>query len=244
MDETMTKVAGGVALTVEVEAEATNATEVSAFEEALAGQNASYAFLSRLFKREVDNDLLAAIAAMRFPAETGNAHLDAGYRGIVRFMNHSGERTRTELAVDFLHSFIGTSQDIKAVAFPYESVYTSREHLLMQDARDGALACYRAAKVVLNDDINEPEDHLGFELEFCQILGERALAALREGDDGACERWLTEKRLFIDEHLLNWVPAFVADVERVGRTPFYKAVARVLLGVLEVDRELLDEVLA
>lgn len=217
--------------------------EASAFEAALASQNASYAFLSRLFKREVDNELLAAIAQMRFPADTGNKNLDAGYRGIVRFMNHSGERTRSDLAVDFLHTFIGTSQDIKAVAFPYESVYTSRDHLLMQDARDKALASYRAAEVVLNDDINEPEDHLGFELEFCQILGERALTALRAGDDEACEHWLTLKREFLCDHLKNWVPSFADDVERLGRTTFYKAVVLVLLGVLELDNEFLDEAL-
>lgn len=218
--------------------------EATALAAVLAGQNASYAFLSRLFKREVDNDLLAAIASMRFPADTGNADLDAGYRGIVRFMNHSGERTRSDLAVDFLHTFIGTSQDIKAVAFPYESVYTSSDHLLMQDARDEVLACYRAAEIVLDDDINEPEDHLGFELEFCRILGERALASLETGDEESCERWLSQRRAFVRDHLLNWVPDFSADVQRVARTAFYPAAAQVLLGFLALDSEFLDEVLA
>ena len=209
----------------------------------LNGQNASYAFLSRLLKREVDEELLAGIASMRFPAFTGNERLDAGYRGLVRFMNQSGERTRSDLAVDFLHTFIGTSQDVHAVAFPYESVYTSPEHLLMQDARDEVLACYRAAGVVLTDDINEPEDHLGFELEFCQLVGERAVEALEAGDEEECARWLRVRRTFLDDHLLNWVPAFAADVERVARTGFYKAVVQVVLGVLEADRALLDEVL-
>ena len=73
---------------------------------------------------------------------------------------------RGDLAVDFLHTFIGVTQDREQVAFPYESVYTSPEHLLMQDARDEVLAAYRAAKVVLVDEACEPEDHLAFELEF------------------------------------------------------------------------------
>ena len=230
-------------LTVEAAGEEAAGAETSAFAEALASHNASYAFLSRLFRREVDQATLDAIAAMRFPAETGNAHLDAGYRGIVRFMNHSGERTRTDLAVDFLHPFIGTTQDVNGVACPYESVDTSPERLLMQDARDDVLACYRAAGIVLTDDINEPEDHVGFELEFMQLLGERALAALREGDEDACERCLEQQRRFLANHLMNWAEAFAADVERVAGTQFYRALGSVLLGVLQCHGEFLDEVL-
>ena len=142
-----------------------------ALAEALRQQSAAYGFVARLLRTEVDDEALGRLRAMRFPAASGNDHLDAGYRGLCAYLNAGGERQRGDLAVDFLHTFIGVTQDREQVAFPYESVYTSPEHLLMQDARDEVLAAYRAAKVVLVDEACEPEDHLAFELEFMQLLG-------------------------------------------------------------------------
>lgn len=213
------------------------------FEEALRRQNAAYGFCARLLRTEVDDEALARLRALKFPAESGNEHLDAGYRGLCAALREGGERLRGDLAVDFLHTFIGVTQDREQAAFPYESVYTSPEHLLMQDARDEVLAAYRAAKVVLVDEACEPEDHLAFELEFLQLLGERAVDALAAGDDEACARLLQTRRAFLESHLFNWVPAFAADVQRVARTGFYRALADIVLGVLETDRELLDDVL-
>ena len=116
-----------------------------ALAEALRQQSAAYGFVARLLRTEVDDEALGRLRAMRFPAASGNDHLDAGYRGLCAYLNAGGERQRGDLAVDFLHTFIGVTQDREQVAFPYESVYTSPEHLLMQDARDEVLAAYRAA---------------------------------------------------------------------------------------------------
>ena len=210
--------------------------------EALRQQSAAYGFVARLLRTEVDDEALGRLRAMRFPAASGNDHLDAGYRGLCAYLNAGGERQHGDLAVDFLHTFIGVTQDREQVAFPYESVYTSPEHLLMQDARDEVLAAYRAAKVVLVDEACEPEDHLAFELEFMQLLGERAAEALEAGDDGSCANLLEARRAFLEEHLLNWFP-IRRDVQRVARTGFYRALADIVLGVLETDQAFLEDVL-
>ena len=202
-----------------------------ALAEALRQQSAAYGFVARLLRTEVDDEALGRLRAMRFPAASGNDHLDAGYRGLCAYLNAGGERQHGDLAVDFLHTFIGVTQDREQVAFPYESVYTSPEHLLMQDARDEVLAAYRAAKVVLVDEACEPEDHLAFELEFMQLLG------------GSCANLLEARRAFLEEHLLNWVPDFADDVQRVARTGFYRALADIVLGVLETDQAFLEDVL-
>ena len=214
-----------------------------ALAEALRQQSAAYGFVARLLRTEVDDEALGRLRAMRFPAASGNDHLDAGYRGLCAYLNAGGERQHGDLAVDFLRTFIGVTQDREQVAFPYESVYTSPEHLLMQDARDEVLAAYRAAKVVLVDEACEPEDHLAFELEFMQLLGERAAEALEAGDDGSCANLLEARRAFLEEHLLNWVPDFADDVQRVARTGFYRALADIVLGVLETDQAFLEDVL-
>ena len=210
----------------------------------LAQQAAGYELLGRLFQREVDAELLGSLCEGRYPARTGNDHLDEGYRGLVVFLNHRGERTGTELNVDYLHVFIGNTQDTSHVAYPYESVYTSPDHLLMQDARDAVLAAYRSEMVTLVNEHNEPEDHMGFELAFCAVLLSRAAEALTAGDIARAAELVEKERSFVRDHLGVWAPEFASDVKRIARTGFYRALADILLGYLEVDSTVMESLSA
>lgn len=210
----------------------------------LAQQAAGYELLGRLFQREVDVELLQSLCEGRYPAHTGNDHLDEGYRGLVVFLNHRGERTGTELNVDYLHVFIGNTQDASHVAYPYESVYTSPDHLLMQDARDAVLAAYRSEMITLVNEHNEPEDHMGFELAFCAVLLRRAVEALTAGNIARAIELVEKERTFVRDHLGVWAPEFAADVKRIAQTGFYCALADILLGYLEVDTATMEAVAA
>ena len=210
----------------------------------LAQQAAGYELLGRLFQREVDAELLRSLCEGRYPAHTGNDHLDEGYRGLVVFLNHRGERTGTELNVDYLHVFIGNTQDASHVAYPYESVYTSPDHLLMQDARDAVLAAYRSEMITLVNEHNEPEDHMGFELAFCAVLLRRAVEALTAGNTARAIELVEKERAFVREHLGVWAPEFASDVKRIAQTGFYRALADILLGYLEVDTATMEAVAA
>ena len=210
----------------------------------LAQQAAGYELLGRLFQREVDVELLRSLCEGRYPAHTGNDHLDEGYRGLVVFLNHRGERTGTELNVDYLHVFIGNTQDASHVAYPYESVYTSPDHLLMQDARDAVLAAYRSEMITLVNEHNEPEDHMGFELAFCAVLLRRAVEALTAGNTARAIELVEKERTFVRDHLGVWAPEFASDVKRIAQTGFYRALADILLGYLEVDTATMEAVAA
>ena len=210
----------------------------------LAQQAAGYELLGRLFQREVDAELLRSLCEGRYPAHTGNDHLDEGYRGLVVFLNHRGERTGTELNVDYLHVFIGNTQDASHVAYPYESVYTSPDHLLMQDARDAVLAAYRSEMIALVNEHNEPEDHMGFELAFCAVLLRRAVEALTAGNTARAIELVEKERAFVRDHLGVWAPEFASDVKRIAQTGFYRALADILLGYLEVDTATMEAVAA
>ena len=210
----------------------------------LAQQAAGYELLGRLFQREVDVELLQSLCEGRYPAHTGNDRLDEGYRGLVVFLNHRGERTGTELNVDYLHVFIGNTQDASHVAYPYEGVYTSPDRLLMQDARDAVLAAYRSEMITLVNEHNEPEDHMGFELAFCAVLLRRAVEALTAGNTARAIELVEKERAFVRDHLGVWAPEFAADVKRIAQTGFYRALADILLGYLEVDAATMEAVAA
>lgn len=71
--------------------------------------HATYQFLSRLFRVEVDQELYDTLMSMRFPANTGNALVDEGYRMICGYLSQADGTVLTELAVDYVRAFIGSA---------------------------------------------------------------------------------------------------------------------------------------
>ena len=203
----------------------------------------SYSFLSRLFVKEVDAELLDEMHEMKFPAKTGSDDTDEGNRLMVGYLSNIWDGTLQELAIDYVHTFIGSGVDAFSAAYPYESVYTSPRRLMMQEARDEVLAIYRSQGVEKAESWHEAEDHVAAELEFMSALAARTAEKCREGDEAAVERLLRTQRGFMSEHLYAWTGMFTADMRKYARTDFYKALASLLDGLLKSDKETLDAVL-
>ncbi|MDR3315882.1 MAG: molecular chaperone TorD family protein [Coriobacteriales bacterium] len=211
----------------------------------LCEQRAStYALLSRLYRVEIDETLLHELRALRFPARTGNDKVDKGYRLLVTYLGGIWENSLTELAVDYSRVFIGHGVDAFSAAYPYESVYTSEKRLLMQEARDEVLAIYRGAGLNKTSSWKEGEDHIALEMEFIQILCQRALDALKKDDGDKAYDLLLTQRNFLTDHLAAWAPMMTADMKRFARTDLYQGLAWLTEGFLETDVEFLQDLLA
>ncbi|MDR1422393.1 MAG: molecular chaperone TorD family protein [Coriobacteriales bacterium] len=209
----------------------------------MEGRIAQYQFLSRLFQREMDEDYFTSMKTMRFPLNTGNSSVDEGYRLFHSYLSNAWERTLEDLEKDYLRVFLGSNTTAHAAAYPYESVHTSPERLIMQEARDEVLLLYRAAGLARTDRWKDGEDHVALELDFERILCERSLKAVNDNDDAAAHRLFTEQYNFLLDHLLNWVPLLVEAMEKFAKTDFYRALARLTIGFLEVEKEFLEEIL-
>ena len=231
----------------------------------------TYQFLARLFAKEVDEKLLEELAAKKYPYNTGNAEVDKAYLKIATFMSNTWPNTITDLAVDYVRTFIGHGNDSYACAYPFESVYTSRERLLMMGARDEVLAIYRSQGLDKALNWKEAEDHISLELEFMATMAQRSAAALEnatqaptnEGQDtkgveqsaakGAAQTFETDflkeadglllvQKNFITQHLCAWVPMMTADMKRFAKTDLYLGLAQLTQSYLKVDKEFLDEI--
>jgi TorA maturation chaperone TorD len=232
-------------------------------ESILEGRVATYAFLARLYREEVDQRLLDEMCEMRFPANTGNTDMDEGYRLLHAYLSAIWERTLTELAVDYTRVFLGNGVNAYSAAYPFESVHTSSKRLLMQDARDEILAIYRANNLSTLDSWKVGEDHVALELEFMRALSERALQALRDKREGAgaggredtqegagagaqedeATRLLLTQYNFLMDHLVSWTPMLFTEIKKFAQTDFYQALARLTAGFLATDREFLEDIL-
>ena len=109
---------------------------------------------------EVDEEFLAELKTMRFPAATGNTAVDTGYRAIATYLSGADAHAITDLAVDYVRAFIGHGVDAYSAAYPFESVYTSPKRLMMQEARDEVLAVYRSEGLDKLPSWKESEDHI------------------------------------------------------------------------------------
>lgn len=183
-----------------------------------------YNFLSRIFEKETDTTLIGALKEMNYPTGTGSILMDEGYEGLKAFFAEDIKNIEDELAADYARVFLAAGQAKGNAAFPYESVYTSKEKIMMQEAwvdMAGRFAEKGIAISGTNADVKE--DHIAAELKFMAYLCEHASAA--------------EQEEFLSAHLNGWVDEFAASVEKYAGLGFYKAAAKLLLGFLEMDRE-------
>lgn len=207
----------------------------------MSGRAAIYALLARFYREEADPELLTRLAAMRIPASEGSPETNCGFRLIENFVGGREGQGMHDLAIDFARVFLGAGPES---AFPYESVYTSPEKLLMQDARDCVLRIYRSEGLGCAAHFNEPEDHLALELEFMAHLCRRAASCPVDGEVTGLEHLLTAQQAFLRDHLLNWVPLFARDAERIAMTSFYKGVARLTADFLQLDLGVVEQLQA
>ncbi|MDR3437920.1 molecular chaperone TorD family protein [Telmatospirillum sp.] len=208
----------------------------------VANRENLYRFLARLYKVEVDQALLERMMGMSFPEDCGEEELASGYRMLGAYLRCPGQDPLTDLAVDYAKVFLGAGGAKNGfAAFPYESVYTSPERLIMQEARDQVVAAYRSEGLDKVEALDVPEDHVALELEFMACLCGETRAALARGDRGAVLVSLANQKDFLTRHLLNWVPAFCADIPKCADTDFYKAVAKLTSGYLRLEQAIIEE---
>ena len=184
-----------------------------------------YSLLSRLYRVEVDAPLLETLKGLSFPA-AANETLAEGYAMLTAYLANCGENALDDLAVDYATVFLAAGSADGQAAIPCESVYTSPKKIFMQEAWEDVCRIYAEKGLTKSGrHADLMEDHLALELEFMATLVKR--------------RDPKTEQEFIESHLLNWVPGFMADIDKYADHDFYKAVGRITLGFLQMENELL-----
>jgi putative dimethyl sulfoxide reductase chaperone len=211
--------------------------------EILTSRSASYAFLSRAYRQEMTVEMLKTLGA------TTSAHEDSeaseGNRVFSKFLRGLDgadlKQVGSDLAAEFAALFLNASRQ---PVYPFESVYTSKEGLLMQRARDEVLNEYRRAGLERIQAFKEPEDHIALELEFMSYLCNKTLDSLQAQDRTAAHESLEWQKRFFDEHLVVWIPRFCKDLVQFAQSDFYKGLALLTAELLEMERETIPALLA
>lgn len=201
-----------------------------------------YLLLGRLFKLEVDQPLIDKLAVLRFPQDSGNNDLDEGFRTLENYLQHLGPDPINDLAVDYARVFLGAGIYEGVVAYPFESVYTSPEKLIMQEAWVDVVDIFRAHGLDKSSSIDFPEDHIALECEFMAYLCHQIQQTIAEGDWAAINQAIETQKSFLQNHLANWVAGFCDDIQKCSSTDFYKAVGKIALGFITMDLDIIQEI--
>ena len=190
-----------------------------------AGDRASlYSFYGRIFQAEIDEVFIEGLRT----AVDAQSDLLKDY-----LISLNGVATSTvaqDLRCDYARLFLGMGP--KPVA-PYESVFLSEEHILMQEQRDQVVALFRTEGVVVEEGFGLPEDHLAVELAFMAYLCKKTQQALAQSDDEEALRLVGVQKQFLEDHLVAWVSLFADEVaacesKREGVSSFYVTIAAMM----------------
>jgi TorA maturation chaperone TorD len=133
------------------------------------------------------------------------------------------------LLVEFTHLFVGPSP------VPlYESVYRSKNGLMMQGETLAVRKKYMEAGLVVHPDRSFPDDHIGAELEFVFYLCQKA-AEVQKMED--LFPWLERQQAFFQDHLNHWVSPLCDRLFQEAESPYFKGIAKATKGFVAWDFE-------
>jgi TorA maturation chaperone TorD len=210
-----------------------------------------YAFLSRGYKKEVDEGYLKSIEEI-IPAlevlskDSEDEVLNNGVKSLKEFAESIKNREEVieDLNRKFTTLFLGVGyKDTVEHVNPYESVYLSPEHLVMQEQRDEVVEFYARYGMGVADDFKEPEDHLSAELSFISGMCNLAYTDLENGDAKEAVEKLKAQKEFMFGHLLRWVHLLCKDLREASKDGFYNSLADLTMGYVRMDIKFLEGVI-
>ncbi len=146
------------------------------------------------------------------------------------YLNNINSEKRVDfndILSDHLRLFGGAGSSL---APPYESVYLSPDHLMLQKQSIEVRNIYVTYGWRSSLSGKIPDDHLGIELQFLILLLEK----MGETDDKICRLEL-EKDIagFISDHLITWIPEWNRDVQKNGASEFYRGIGYMVTASLD-----------
>ena len=220
--------------------------------ESTKGRGAFYEYLSLVFSRPPDESF-KGISAKVYPFieayanETGNGLIADGVKDLAEYI-HIEKESDEMMILDMLNNqytnlFLLGMNSIP----PMESVFLSPDHLIKQEPWEKVMAYYHIRGFKKPPFFKETEDHISMELLFMSQMCELAVRLPEEGDTQGIWDVFKEQLVFLDEHMLKWVPKLAEAITAKQIScdiPLYKAATKILNGFLGEDRRFLQELVS
>lgn len=137
------------------------------------------------------------------------------------------------LQIEYNRLFAGPS---KPQAYPYEEAFLNQSGWAVDSGRHIARE-YLQGGLKLAPGFKDSPDHISLEFEFMSHLCEKEMIERETRDVPGVTSYQQQQRSFLENHIVNWVPAFLATVERSAVLNLYKSLARIARGFVVWDYE-------
>ena len=208
----------------------------------LAGRGYVFSVLHRLLGSEPTKELLNAVSS------------EESLAALVLFEGDSEEAIKMkavlascrDLDVDAARSeytrlFLGPD---KLIAPPWESCYTAKERALFQESTLHVRSWYQQYSYVPAGYPSHPDDHISLMMHFLALTTERAKACLEQDLLCGYKSLLEGQKLFEKNHILNWMDAYCADMDKSETKLLYPQLVRAMAAFIAYDQQAISELLA
>jgi TorA maturation chaperone TorD len=190
-----------------------------------------YGFLARVFRKEVSPDMLARIKAPEFREVLSDMKVKLGDE----FFSGSDDELIEDLAVEYTRLFLGPGRHIS----PHESIHYERD--------DGDWGNHWGASTVevkkfvesLGLEYKETDrsipDHISVELELMQKVIEKEKEAWSDTSGKDALHYLKIEKMFMEDHIMKWVPSFCDKVIADAELSFYREMAELTKSFIKTD---------
>ena len=156
-------------------------------------------------------------------------------------VSNDTETVLDRLKSEYTYLLIGPN---KLPAPPWESVYITKERLILQESTLQVRRAYLAYQFLPANYPHEADDHIAIELDFMARLSQMSREAYEEDDGEKLGKLLSDQKTFLEEHMLNWVGEFSKQIQSSKTHHFYPQMAVLTEQVLRIDRDILEELLS
>ncbi len=197
-----------------------------------------YQFLTVLYHDEISKDLVARMAGDAFQTAAAGFmdrcalnDLKSGLQKMTSYFKEGDtDAIHKELCFEYADIFLNAGVN---PAFPYESVYVSREPVVMGEPVFSVRRAYRKAGVHKSDGFKDLDDHIAVELEFMRHLLETGA-----DDPEKASEFQTLQVAFLKDHLMGWVIEFCAVLANSAASAFYKGLSEFTMALIFHERML------
>lgn len=181
-------------------------------------------------REEFIEDLLAGDVLI--PDGDVNDDLTAGFRYLREFIDDHAGDDPAEVADDLAGEYTRLFAAPRPPVLPHETYYREDTDLLGSGLAE-VEASYAAAGWSRPEEYPEESDFIAVELAFLRWVIERQ----QRGQEEA----FGYERVFLDNHLLGWKDAFLADLAEHTDEKLFLAAGHVFAGLVEFEDELVAQ---
>jgi TorA maturation chaperone TorD len=154
-------------------------------------------------------------------AEEGVAGEGLQFGRVQNGANQTSGNDLLDLQVEYSRLFLGP---FKPVLYLAESIFLSRNHEAAADVQR-ADHIFRREGLALSPQFKDLPDHISVDFEFMSYLCSKEIEADESKDATAFSAYRLRQQSFLENHIINWVPALAERLERVAQIEFYRELA-------------------